>query len=111
MSRLVEIITSKDSAVRDLSLDNECKGKGLNFLLSECDALEKMRMRNENLYEKVRGLFFLYAIHRFHIPLRKEVDEKSVIPYVAYEHILNRRFEEAIELLLGKQRTHGANKG
>ena len=111
MSRLVEIITSKDSAVRDLSLDNECKGKELNFLLSECDALEKMRMRNDNLYEKVRGLFFLYAIHRFHIPLRNEVDEKSVIPYVAYEHILNRRFEEAIELLLGKQRAHGANKG
>lgn len=111
MSRLVEIITSKDSLIRDLSLDKECKGKSLNFLLFECEALEKMRNENENLYEKVRGLFFLYAIHRFHIPIRKDVDEKSLIPYVAYEHILNRRFEDSIEILLEKQKEHGANKG
>ena len=111
MSRLVEIITSKDPGVRDLALDSECKNKSLKFLLSEAEALEKMRLENENLYEKVRGLFFLYAIHRFHIPFNKDVDEMSVIPYVAYEHILNRRFEEAIEILLSKQKEHGANKG
>ena len=87
MSSLVEIITSKDPAIRDLSLDKKCKDKPLKFLLSECEALEKMRKENENLYEKVRGLFFLYAIHRFHIPLKSDIDEKSVIPYTAYEHI------------------------
>lgn len=111
MSSLVEIITSKDPEIRDLSLDKACKDKPLYFLLSECEALEKMRRENENLYEKVRGLFFLYAIHRFHISLRKDLDEKSVIPYEAYAHILNRRFEESIELLLTKQKEHGANKG
>ena len=111
MRRLVQIITAKDPAVRDLSLDGECKDKPLKFLLSEAEALEKMRLENENLYEKVRGLFFLYALHRFHIPFSKDIDEKSVIPYVAYEHILNRRFEEAIEILLSKQKEYGANKG
>lgn len=111
MSSLVEIITSKDSKIRDLSLDSACNGKPLEFLLSECAALEVMRKEEENLYEKVRALFFLYAIHRFHIPIKEEVDEKSIIPYAAYEHILNRRFEEAIEILLQEQYKHGANKG
>ncbi len=111
MSRLVQIITAKDPIERDLSLDVECKDKSLKFLLSEAEALEKMRLENENLYEKVRGLFFLYALHRFHIPFSKGIDEKSVIPYVAYDHILNRRFEEAIEILLSKQNEYGANKG
>ncbi|MCK5704301.1 MAG: UTP--glucose-1-phosphate uridylyltransferase, partial [Cyclobacteriaceae bacterium] len=111
MSRLVEIITSKDPKIRDLSLDKECKDKSIKYLLSECEVLEKMRKENENLYEKVRGLFYLYAIHRFHIPLKSNLDEKSIIPYVAYEHILNRRFEEAIDILQKKQREHGANRG
>ncbi|MCK5372580.1 MAG: UTP--glucose-1-phosphate uridylyltransferase, partial [Cyclobacteriaceae bacterium] len=111
MSRLVEIITSKDPKIRDLSLDKECKDMPIKYLLSECEVLEKMRKENENLYEKVRGLFFLYAIHRFHIPLKSDLDEKSIIPYVAYEHILNRRFEEAIDILQTKQREHGANRG
>jgi len=111
MSSLVEIITSKDPAIRDLSLDKKCKDKPLTFLLSECEALENMRKENENLYEKVRGLFFLYAIHRFHIPSQSDIDEKSIIPYTAYEHILNRRFEEAIDILQSKQKEQGANRG
>ncbi|NJN25823.1 MAG: UTP--glucose-1-phosphate uridylyltransferase [Cyclobacteriaceae bacterium] len=111
MSSLVEIICAQDAAIRDCALDTACKGKSLEFLLSEGEALENMRHRNDNLYEKVRGLFFLYAIHRFHIPFNKDTSEKSVIPYDAYEHILNRRFEEAIEMLLERQRECGANKG
>ena len=111
MSKLVNIITSKDPEIRDLSLDAQCVGKPIHFLLLECEALEEMRKTNENLYEKVRGLFFLYAIHRFHIPLREGISEKSIIPYTAFEHILNRRFEEAIDILLSKQNDHGANRG
>lgn len=111
MSRLVEIIISKNPAIRDLSLDAECLKRPLDSLISECEALEKMRMVNKNLYEKVRCSFFLYAIHRFHIPLKKEVSEKSIIPYTAHEHILNRRFEEAIEILVSKQKSEGANRG
>lgn len=111
MSSLVEIITSKNPTIRDISLDKECSDKPLKFLLSECEALEKMRKENENLYEKVRGLFFLYAIHRFHIPIKNDIDEKSVMPYSAYEHLLNRRFEEAIDILRSKQKEHGANRG
>lgn len=111
MNNLVDIITSKEPAIRNLSLDGACKEMPIDKLLSECEALESMRKENNNLYEKVRGLFFLYAIHRFHISTRNNVDEKSLIPYKAYDHILNRRFEAAISILLSKQRKYGANLG
>jgi len=111
MSRLVEIITSRDPKIRDLSLDNECREMSLNTLISECVDLENLRKESDNLYERVRALFFLHAIHRYHIPMIDGLDEGSVIPYLAYEHILNRRFEESIDLLLQKQDEHGANRG
>jgi len=111
MGKLVEIITSSQPKVRDLSLELECKNMTLEELLSECDALEEFRHSSDSLYERVRALFFLYAIHRFSVPERDGVDEKSVIPYEAHEHILQRRFEESIELLISRQMKHGANKG
>ena len=43
-------------------------GAGLDVLLAECDGLERFRRSSGNLYERVRALFFLYAIHCFHVP-------------------------------------------
>ncbi len=43
-------------------------GLTIDQLLAECQALERFRRDCDNLYERVRALFFLYAIHRFHIP-------------------------------------------
>ena len=37
-------------------------------LLAECAALDAFRRQSDNLYERVRALFFLYAIYRFHLP-------------------------------------------
>jgi len=111
MGKLVQIITSNEAEVRDVSLELICNEMSLENLLEECDNLETFRSHSKNLYEKVRTLFFLYAIHRFFIPAKENVDEKSMIPFEAHEHILQRRFEEAIELLVTKQRDHGANKG
>jgi hypothetical protein len=68
-------------------------------------------MEEPNLYHRVRALFFLYAIHRFYIPLIEGIGTEGIIPYEAHEHLLKRRFEEAIELLLQVQDTHGANEG
>ena len=42
----------------------------LDALLAECAALDRFRRPSDNLYERVRALFFLYAIHRFHLPLQ-----------------------------------------
>ncbi len=139
---LLDLITSPDPALRDRSLDDACAPASAEELLAECDALDAFRRTSPNLYERVRALFFLYAIHRFHLPARlpRGADapsadvrrtpssgerEESVagrgvrqtdadggvratqIPFHGYEHLLARRFEEAIEVFCQKQKSDG----
>src|SRR5690348_2907563 len=107
MSDLSRIITATDP-LRDESLDGACARLSLDQLLQECAELDNFRRRSENLYEKVRALFFLYAIHRFHIPAKlshasRITEHASLIPFKGYEHLLQRRFEEAIDTFLAAQ--------
>lgn len=111
MNSLTGIITSVNPVVRNQSLESALSGKTANELLIECSELEKFRNENKNLYHKVRALFFLYAIHRFYIPVCTPIGSEAVTPYKAYEHILNRRFEEAIKILLEVQNKVGINEG
>ncbi len=83
-------------AIRNQSLDGFCETATFSELLAECEALEHYRREQPSLYKRVRALFFLYAIHRFHIPLRVPAGARSLIPYAGYVHLLQRRFEEAI---------------
>ncbi len=107
MSRLVAIVTSSDAAVRDRSLDAVCRDLPLAELQAECAALDRFRRSSDNLYERVRALFFLYAIHRFHVPLREQAGAAAQIPYAGYIHLLKRRFEEAIDEFLAAERAEG----
>lgn len=109
MSRLTGIITDNDPSVRNLSLDAFCRTASLADLQSECDALDRFRRNCENLYERVRALFFLYAIHRFHLPEKTGVRAQAPIPFRGYEKLLKRRFEEAIETFLAAQRQDGSS--
>ncbi len=68
MSLLTDVITARDVETRNRSLDAFCQAATLEELLLECEALDRFRRTSDNLYERVRALFFLYAIHRFHIP-------------------------------------------
>ncbi len=76
-------------------------------LLEQCARLDAFRRRSENLYERVRALFFLYAIHRFHLPPKLDGAARSLIPFAGYEHLLQRRFEEAIDHFLATQQANG----
>ena len=107
MPSLIDIITSQDSSIRDSSLDGFCRGLNAQQLLAECDLLDTFRRNADNLYERVRALFFLYAIHRFHMPGQLIGRECGVIPYNGYEHLLNRRFPEAIDVFLARQTQDG----
>ncbi len=109
MSELIEIITSPDPAIRDRSLEGFARGATLAELLGECAALERMRRENANLYERVRALFFLYALHRFHLPAAADLPRPGTIPFDGYEHLLQRRFDEAIDSFLAQQRADGPN--
>ena len=105
--KLVQIITSPDPAVRNQSLDAFCHAAALPDLLAECAELELFRRRSENLYERVRALLFLYAIHRFHLPLKPGIGTRTLIPFNGYTHLLERRFEEAIAAFLKVQNHDG----
>ncbi len=105
--RLLELITSADPAVRDRSLASFATGACREELLEACVALERFQRTSENLYHRVRALFFLYALHRFHLPDSGGLSPTGQIPFRGYEHLLQRRFEEAIEAFLEAQKTQG----
>src|SRR5712691_13508548 len=99
MVDLIRLITATDPALRNQSLDAACAELSLQDLLQQCAELDAFRRRSENLYERVRALFFLYASHRFHLPSKlvhasRITHHTSLIPFKGYEHLLRRRFEE-----------------
>src|SRR6266850_2072630 len=111
MPDLLSILSAADPELRNQSLDEVCSRLSLDQLLQQCAALDSFRRRSENLYEKVRALFFLYAIHLFHIPLKLDhatrITHHALIPFKGYEHLLQRRFEEAIDTFLAVQNSEG----
>ncbi|MBY0503511.1 MAG: UTP--glucose-1-phosphate uridylyltransferase, partial [Bryobacteraceae bacterium] len=100
MTILEEILTTTDPALRDCALESFATQATAAMLLDEAAALETMRHRQENLYVRVRALFFLYAIHRFYLPAKAQVPARGIIPGAGVEHLLDRRFEEAIQVFL-----------
>ncbi|MCP3915154.1 MAG: UTP--glucose-1-phosphate uridylyltransferase [bacterium] len=103
---LVGIITAEDER-RDTPLESLCAGTSLAQLLAAADELEHFRRASDNLYERVRALFFLYALHRFHIPARAELAPSGKIPYRGYQHLMQRRFEQALTSFLRAQKGAG----
>lgn len=96
MSRLCAIIVADEADQRDTALEEICASASYTTLIAEIAALEDFRQQRTNLYERVRALFFLYAIHRFYLPAHYPATHAAYIPFDGYTHLLNRRFEEAI---------------
>ncbi len=95
---LIQCITADEHDLRNQSIDALCQAATGAELLAETERLDQFWRRSDNLYARVRALFFLYAIHRFHLPHRPEqVAGRGRTPYVGYRHLLARRFEEAID--------------
>ncbi len=107
MSELITIITSPDPAVRNRSLDAFAASASAEALLAECAALDRFRRHSDNLYARVRALFFLYAIYRFHLPAKAALPDAGLIPFDGYTSLLQRRFEEAIDLFLTEPLSDG----
>jgi hypothetical protein len=105
-SRLVAIITAGDAATRDQSLAAIGRSASRDELRAECAALDAFRRQATNLYERVRALFFLYAIYRFHWPAHLGTGGAR-IPFAGYTHLLHRRFEEAIDVFLRAELSDG----
>jgi hypothetical protein len=107
MNELIRIILAEDDQTRDRALDSVCRGASLDELLTHADALDQFRRHEENLYHRVRALFFLAAIYRYHLPDTLPPTQTGRIPFTGYEHLLSRRFVEAIDGFLAAQRRHG----
>jgi len=103
----VAIITSHDAEVRNRSLDGFCRAAGARDLLEACRQLDRFRRASDNLYERVRAIFFLCAIYRYHLPQKLPAEARAPIPYDGYVHLLNRRFEEAVEAFWAVQEREG----
>ena len=110
-SELVRIITAKTRDARNRALDAFCRTASVDQLVCECEELERFRKQSSNLYEKVRALFFLYAIHRFHLPFKSGMTVGGFIPFEGYQNLLDRRFEEAIDIFLKTQQHAGWSDG
>ena len=106
-NRLVKVIVSEGDAVRNCSLDEMCVGIELGPLLEDTNQLDQFWRSTENLYHRVRSLFFLSAIHRYHLPPLLEGAPLGHIPFGSYQHLLGRRFVEAIDSLLDLQTNAG----
>jgi len=111
MSELVNIIIATDPTVRNRALDGFCRAATLEKLLQECVALDHFRRTSQNLYERVRALFFLYAIYRFHLPTKPDIHQEGFVPFYGYTNLLKRRFEEAIDIFLAEQNKEGPSDG
>lgn len=105
--QLITIITADDPQVRNQSLDAYCRAASFAELLAACAELEQFRRRNDNLYQRVRACFFLYAIYRFYLPAHPDCPRIGKIPFGGYVHLLQRRFEEAIDVFTRTQVEQG----
>jgi hypothetical protein len=109
--RLLTIITADDPSLRDAPLEAVCASASPDQLLAECADLDQFRRRSDNLYQRVRALLFLHAIHRFLLPPKLDPAVKSFVPFDGYSHLLMRRFDEAIDVFLNSLGERGANDG
>ncbi len=107
MSPFLQVITSTDPDVRNTSLGSLCAGLSDQQLLTHCAEIDQFRRTCDNLYQRVRALFFLYAVYRFHLPVQLGGRETGHIPVGGYEQMLNRRYPEAIDTFLARQEFHG----
>jgi hypothetical protein len=93
---LVDVILSKDEK-RHISLADYAAKATTDFLLQQCEELDQFSRDSSNLYERVRALFFLYAIHRFHL---SDLPPTGDIPYSGFNHLLEREFNSSIDIFL-----------
>ena len=105
-SLLVQTIVSEDLALRNRPIDGLCRRLNTSALLAETEQLEQFRKSSTNLYHAVRALFFLYFIHRFSLPRRRQCTPAGRMPFSAVQMLRERRFEEAIRCF----KTHSARQ-
>lgn len=110
-SELVEIIVSQEDGIRNRALDLICERCSQPQLMEHIAALETFWRQTDNLYQRVRALFFLSAIHQYHLPNFFSGSDDTLIPFQPYQHLLERRFIESINGFLEVEAELGSSAG
>lgn len=105
--RLLDVLLASAPAERDSSLDSVVAGLDRDQLLEEAEVLDGFRRTSDNLYARVRALLFLYALHRYHLPVAAGMPPGGRIPFDGVEMLWNRRFEAAIDRFRTEQERRG----
>ena len=108
---LIQTIVSENEDVRNRSLDEICRDASCEELIQHTHALDAFWRTTSNLYYRVRALLFLASLHRFYLPRFLTAKAPGLVPYESYQHLLERRFREAIDLLLSRQASEGVTDG
>lgn len=108
---LLDILRAQDSALRHRAVEVAVAGQPVDVLLRWADELDAYRRQETNLYQRVRAMFFLHALYRYHLPTALQTTTPGLISYEGFEHLLNRRFEEAIDTFRATLQTSGATDG
>jgi hypothetical protein len=106
---LIEIITSPDASVRNRPLEQYCDALSADQLRKACDELDRFRRESDNLYQRVRALFLLSNIYRYHLPAKLPAGSCGRIPLEGFQHLLQRRFDEALRTFLEQREREGDN--
>jgi hypothetical protein len=109
-AHLTDIIGGTDPALRDLAVEQWCAGQSLAALQAAAAELDAYRKSETNLYHRVRALFFLSALHRYHLPACADLPRSGLIPHLGHTHLLERRFEEAIAVFQHAAATAGPSE-
>ena len=105
--RWTETIVSSDDGVRNRTLESLAKGVDADGFLAITQGLDQFHRQSSNLYHRVRAHFMLAAIYRYLLPSAIPETNAGLLPYEAYQHILGRRFSEAIDILIREQLAQG----
>jgi len=103
---LLELVEGR--APEGVHFEQRCLTASLSALEQDAAWLEEFRHKTSNFYHRVRAIFFLEALHRYHLPRHYPVDTAGSIPYDGHKLCLDRRFEEAIALFLNRRKEQGA---
>ncbi len=108
-SVLLDIVTARDLMRRERAFDEACARLDVAALLAEAESLDRFRRTADSLYERVRALLFLYAIHRFALPAHEEFPTLGRIPAAGRAHLHARRFDAALDAFLSAVSEQGPN--
>ncbi len=111
MSRLTEIITASDPAVRNQSLDAVCRGASLDeFAGRMCRAGCVSPAKATTSTSGSARCFSSTPFTAFTFRRIAGLNCRGLIPFHGYEHLLQRRFEEAIDEFLAMQQRERAER-